>query len=209
MLTSIPMQYGAGAAWNTVLYGETHPSTRDFLRNQLDEARRHIVSAGSSFLDRAIGAFDHYNSSAALQFARKVVSNVQGAFDVARIMEYDRLEQFQHANSIMQRWIMANPMIRERYHAQRCDGYSDTWQDIDPGRVAEQHYDWRRVNDGIIQFQDDSEAWTAPQYLDELRDGDRDLILSEQTAILRSWRVAEALMALGRDDLTSPTGDQL
>ena len=46
---------------------------------------------------------------------------------------------------------MAQPDIRSLYHKGHCDGYSDTYVDMEPGLVGEQHYDYRRVMDGVVE----------------------------------------------------------
>ena len=63
------------------------------------------------------------------------------------------------------------------------------------------------MNNGIVQWEDDD--WQIHQYHEILREGDRDLIFSEQVDILNSQRAMELIIALGKDDPTSSTGGQL
>jgi hypothetical protein len=202
------LSYGATDAFNAMLYRDTNPETASFLQNQIEAARNLFTNAGQAFVDRAHQAFHHYNSSEALRFARKAVAAVQGAFEVPRIQEYTTLSQIQNASLLMQRWMMANPTVREMYFKQRCDGYSDTYVDMEPARFGDEHYDYRRVMNGIVEFEADG-GWKTTQFFEDLREGDRELILEEQVAITSSWTVMNVLMAMGKDDPTSPVGGKL
>ena len=203
------LTYGAADAFNALLYGETNPQTTSFLANQIERAKSLFVGAGHAFIDRAQQAFHHYNSSDALRFARKAIASVSHVVETPRIMELGTLQQMQQASSLMQRWMMANPVARELYEAQRCDGYADTYIDMEPGRFGDAHYDYRRVNQGILVFDEHDGGWSAPQYCDELLEGDRELILEEQVAILRSWDAMNILLAMSKEDPTSPIGGTL
>jgi hypothetical protein len=159
-------------------------------------------------MDRTYQLFDRYNSSAAMEFARNAVRTVSGIFDVHTIRAMNELQEFVKANDIMQRYLMCSERINTLYLQQRIDGYSDTYINMNGTNVGEANYDYRRVNDGILQWTTDDD-WKIVEYGEELREGDRDLLFSEQLDILHSQRALEYLIALGKDDPTSTTGGQL
>jgi hypothetical protein len=107
----------------------------------------------------------------------------------------------------MQRWIMAEPTVRELYHDQRCDGFSDTYVDMEPGKVGEEHYDWRRVMSGVVRYDDDTVV--AKFYMDDLREGDRELDSWEKISIVGSWEVLKIAVSQMNEDPTSVFGDKL
>ena len=56
----------------------------------------------------------------------------------------------------------------------------------------------------------DSEGdWKITEYVENLVEGDRDLIFEEQIDIHRTWSAMEVIMAIGKDDPTSSTGGKL
>ena len=111
----------------------------------------------------------------------------------------------------MQRWIMANPYIREQYHANRLDGYSDSYVDDAPGMICDNHYEYRRVMDGVFVFNEDpedKEDWSFSTYYEDIHNSDTDeLDLTEQLQILRTWEALEHFVRNTDDDPTDPTGN--
>lgn len=201
------LAFGAADAWSAAVYGETNPSTTAFLANQFNNFSGAITDAGKKFYQAGLEAFNHFNGSEAMRFARKVISSINGAFDTPYIHEYRTLEQMQNASTLMQRWVMANPTVRGLYHQQLCDGYSETYTDKEPGRIGDQHYDYRVATQGLVKF-DEEDGWKTSIYFEELKEGDRDLLLEEQVAIAHTWSALEALAALGEDP-TSANGGKL
>lgn len=170
--------YGAADAWAAVCYGETHSGTVDFLKNQFSTVGNALTDYGRKFVDASKSAFNHFNGSEALRFARKVVAGVNKSYDTERIVDLTTLKELQAASLQMQRWLMANPNIRKMYHRQQCDGYSSTYVDVEPSYIGESHYDYRRVMQGIgVEEEDGSTRYD--NYLEELKEGDRELIFEE------------------------------
>lgn len=200
--------FGAADAFDALVYGETHPGTVAFLANQVNNVASTLTDAGRAFMSKTKDMFEHFNGSAAMRFAREVMGTVKGVFQTQRIQTLWELLEMQSASLTMQRWLMANPVVRRHYHAQRCDGYSDTYVDMEPGCVAEDHYDYRRVMDGQFVFDEDGD-WKSTQYIEALKDGDRDLLHEEQVEILRSWDAMDLVMAICQDDPTSTVGGML
>lgn len=193
-------------------FGVPEQSTVAYLQNQFAGITQTLGDYGNAFISRVKGFFEQRNSSEALRKARAALSMADGMHrnDVYYI---DNLPGLQQAPLEMQRWIMANPVIRERYNKQLCDGYSDSYIDMEPGTVGESQYDYRRVMHGVLQDLPADETgetgWKVTFYLDEERDGDRELTMDERDDILKTWNVAAALMIDGEEDPTSPYGSSL
>lgn len=199
--------FTADDAFNAFIYPEKNAGGLEYLKNQFNNFTGVLTNTANSFIQSSREQFERFNSSAAIEFARNVVKSVIGKADVTtdKITTLWEVNQFQGASLQMQRWIMANPVVREVYHDQRCDGYSDTYFDSQPKLKGEDHYDYRRVMDGMIQYDQEGE-WFAKIYFEDLLEGDRDLTHGEKTDIAYTWSKLEYLMALGKDDPTSPEG---
>lgn len=201
--------FGAADAFDALVYAEHHPKTLAYLQNRIHEMSQNIVNVGKGFIEKAQAAFNHYNGSAAIRFAREVMQVTPGAgVDTNRVMNLWELESIQSASVIMQRWIMANPNLRKLYYKQQCDGYSDTYVDVHPTDIGDRHYDYRMVKNGIMDFEEDG-AWVIKQFLDPLVEGDRPLDFLEKVDILRTWSATDLLLALGGGDPTSNSGGSL
>lgn len=200
--------FGAADAFDALVYPQQHPDTVRFLESQVSSIANTLTDAGYAFMQRSREAFDKYNGSAAMRFAREVMQSVKNIFETPCIKPLWVLKEMQGASLLMQRWVMSNPVVRELYHAQRCDGYSETYVDMAPGLSGDDHYDYRRVMDGAVVF-DENGDWSSTQYLDELIEGDRDLLHEEKVDILNTWNAMNLLIALGADDPTSSSGGYL
>ena len=129
--------------------------------------------------------YDTFNSSKAIELTKAALNQITGIFQADVIRYISDISHFQIATPIMQRYIMANPIVRHMYHDQRLDGYSDTYVDTDPGVIGEKHYDYRRVMSGIMTPIGDDLYYTS--YIEQLRDEADELTASDQFRILDTW----------------------
>ena len=79
---------------------------------------------------------------------------------------------------------------------------------MSPGMVGRDHYDWRRVNDGVVHSTED-EPFKVTFYFDEILEGDRELRPDEKVDILSSWDIMRIAMKRGEEDPTSVLNDKL
>ncbi len=175
-------------------FPEISSQTRDWVSQQLNQATSSINAVGQSFLNNAMASYQHLIDGSITRGARKIARLVNGMAHPNSIIELDSITAVQTAKPLMQRYIMACPEIRSIYHKQLCDGYSDSYVDQYPNDIGEDHYDYRRVMNGIIQT--DSEGnWKAVEYFEELTEGDRELEAYEQFAILDTFNIVKQAIA--------------
>jgi hypothetical protein len=104
----------------------------------------------------------------------------------------------------MQKWIMAEPVVREMWKDSLLTGYGDSYVDKHPNVVGRDHPDYRRVMDGMSYIDNDGRL-TNTSYLEAV-DADDILNLSEKLIVLSNWKKAKEL-ALGDYDITDPYED--
>jgi hypothetical protein len=184
-------------AFNYMLYPEQHINTRQFVQQQLSGFNNSLTDVGRSFIETSRSIYDQFNNSNAIRMAKAVVRMAKGIFHPNTIYELNDLEVMRSCQPIMQRYMMAEPTIRKLYHQQRCDGYSDTYYDVQPKVVGVDHYDYRRVTDGMVN--DDDDGWTCVNHYEDLRPDDKDLSIEEKVDILKSWELAEMFIKAGED----------
>jgi len=205
---------GGVAEFNALAYQERHPSTLGFLQSQFQNAGRALTEAGARFMGGAKDLFDKFNGDEALRRARALARTVKNAFQRNEIRSIFDLAGAQSANQVMQRWVMANPIVREMYHDQRLDGYSDSYVDMHPGTRGDDHYDYRMVVQGMVREvpkvdDEEEDGWVASFYFEDPAEGERALDVSEQADILSTWDYVEAILKIGVDDPTNPLGGKL
>jgi hypothetical protein len=138
--------------------------------------------------------------------AKRAVSNVwQGNY----VQYLNDIGQMQWASNTMQRWIMANPSIRQRYLDQTIEGYEGTYIGPEnPEELGETHYDYRRVMNGVVEDSEEH-GWTSTTYFEDLYEGDRELQLEEQVDILDTWSNILNMLRHGGEDPTSRWNSKL
>lgn len=204
----VQVSYGDSNDFNALAFGQKHPGTLAFLENQVSSFSQTLNDAGRSFFSNARDVFEQFNGETAMRLARAAVRKAGSLFQRDEIRSIWDLGQLQQAPLVMQRWIMANPVVRQTFQDQRCDGYADTYADMYPGALAENHYDYRRAMNGVL-VDDEENDWSCKIFLDELVEGDRELDLEEKTDIQSTWAAVEALMHAGGEDPTSPFANKL
>lgn len=200
---------GGLGAFDALVYGEQNPVNQGYFARSLEQfpALQTVSDVGRHFIDSAKAAYEAFNGSEAMQLIRAATRQAVALFQPEIIKSIFDIADFQTASLTMQRWVMANPVVRQSYFDQRCEGYADTYTDVDPGKIRDEHYDYRRVMHGVVQLEDDS--WQAKFYMENLRTGDRDLTTADKVDILQTWKMVEMFIKAGESDPTSPYNSML
>lgn len=198
---------GDSLEFNALIYPTQHPNTLQYISNSLSQLPNILTDQSRDLYQLAQQRYNQYYGSEARQRAFHALSMLNNGYQENTIYPVKTIEQSQAATLTMQRWIMSEPNIRTLYHNQQCDGYSDTYVDVEPNKVGEDHYDYRRAMSGIVRY--DSDNIVADFYIDELRDGDRELDPYEQFMIQRTWETIKIAVSQMNDDPTNPFGGKL
>jgi hypothetical protein len=162
----------------------------------------YITPLAQQYVSETIQRNNWYNSEAYYDQVRNyVVSKGPSIVHQDFIMPLSTPDQFRLANLTMQRWIMAEPVVRQAYVDGQICGYEDTYIDHEPGMVSEAHSDWRHVMNGVVQGD------YASIYVDNYSGDKPKLSIGEISDILTTWSTANLLMDLGVNDITDPLAD--
>lgn len=203
---------GGDAEFSALCLPEQHVNTTRFLEQQFQNMNQMVGGVSDyakEFYQKAQNLYQQFNGSEAIRHARAVVRLAGGVFQRDQIIPMSRMEQFQCAGLRQQRYLMAEPSLRELYHAQGCDGWSNTYTDVDPGQIGQNHYDWRRVYSGLAQTVEETvddtttSNWYSTTYFENLREGDRDLTAPEQASMFSCHQVLKLLVEAGGEDPSS------
>ena len=184
---------GSPEMFNAILFPEAPAQAQEWIREQFNNAGSHLTEMGRHFMSSAAALYQRLHDPMITKMARRAVRGLAGLGHANTIVALRTPEEIQAAKPVMQRYIMALPELRRLYHAQRCDGFSDSYVDHQPGKIGEAHYDWRRVMNGMVVDTvdtDGNDSWKVVMYPDDLEPGDRELEVDEQGAILTTWDAA-------------------
>lgn len=210
---SINIIYGGEIGFDALAYGiDQHPANTNYFQQQIQSISNTLTDVGQNFFSNAQTLYQQVNNSETMRIARAALRSTASLFQPNQILSIFDIHKMQNAPLVMQRWIMANPEARTLYHKQQIDGYSDSYQDMFPGVVGEQHYDYRRVMDSVVQDTvdlDGNESWCVKYYPDELYEGDKELSHDDKVDILSTYEILEAFLAAGKEDPTSQYGSMM
>lgn len=193
---------GTVDSFNYLAFPEQSPAVANYIQNQLNGFSQSLTDIGRNFIEASRAIYERVNDSNAIRMAKAAIRMAKGVFHPNDIVPLETLEEIRAAQPIMQRYIMAEPMLRGMYHRQQIDGYSDTYADVDPGQVGDKHYDWRRIMTGIVQdkVSDDGEDyWVSRNFYDEARLDDVPLDIVQKVAIMNTMDLARMFMEAGKD----------
>lgn len=191
-----------------VFYALTHPKphagTLEYIQNQFSNFSNNLGTFGNQFVQSAKQMYYNLNDSSILRKAEVAIRKAGAVVERNFITKMDDLKEMRNANHIMQRYIMAQPDLREKYHKQTVDGYSDTgihgvdvYGDAEPGCIGDTHLDYQRVMSGIVEETDT--GWVARNYLNDIDPEDElPLTFDDQVCILDTWEYIK--MALDQDE---------
>ena len=196
-----------------MLYPDQHVRNQSYIQERLEQMGQHlggmVSDIGAKFMERAKALYEQAYNSQAMLAAKAAIRATKGLFHPNAIIQLDRLEDLQSAQPVMQRYLMANPAVRQLYFEQRIDGYSDSYVNVHGKAIGHDHYDYRRVMDGVVvdhELQEmlhgvkpaeDAPEWTATTYFEDLLPDDRELTAMEQADMISNYRLqAVAISAL-------------
>ena len=189
---------GGSAAYRALVFGPQNQGNQSFFDSQVASVVNAGNEFGQAFANRVLEIRETFNNSAAVQLAKAALNRTRGIFSPNVVKTLTEVTDMQNAKSLMQRWMMANPEVRTLYHQQRCDGFSDSYVDMHPGKIGEAHYDFRRVMDGMVQETED--GFFIDMYAEQILPEDEDFDFDEQKAVLRTWLSLEHAIVLAHQD---------
>ncbi len=185
-----------------LIYPDQAPTTQQYILRQLDTYQNLFHETEQTYLARARQLYDSVHNSEIARQARAAIRSVKGALRPNVICRLVDLSDCRSAQPIMQRYAMAQPDLRQLYHQQRVDGYSDTYIDHYPQDIKHSHYDYQLVMTGIVQdIQDENgeDSWMVTTYATDILEGDRALTFDEKVDILSTWELIAMAIKAGQD----------
>ena len=197
--------HGGEQAFEAMLYKPHDENVLSYINNGIAAAADVLGGVGSQFIDKAVTMYNQFNNSALINATKAFIYGT--GKHMSQDMVYPLYENNIHeANLIMQRYIMANPVVSNMYKKNMCDGWNETFFNQQPEAYGKDRYDYMRVMDGILQHEDDTGDAYIMHYTTD--DDEPDLDTFDKFAILDTWHAAEQLIYQDIDP-TSPIRESL
>ncbi len=190
--------------FDAALYSSPPPGLVNYMQNQFSNIANSVGEMGNMFLQRASNMFESINANARFNAAKRELNRAVGYVHHNEVGYLSSVDQIKAANPIMQRWVMAEPTYRADYLNQTADGYSDSYINIHGNVLGADHYDYRRVMDGVLTYNERTEEFFTQSFIEDLIEGDRELTNFERRDILSVWDVMREIHSLVKDDITNP-----
>lgn len=195
--------------FDALVFGEQHSGTYNFIRDQVENLTPALTEAGKRFMANSRELFDKLAGETAMNTLRAAKRMWGGMWRPNIINKLWSYEDIQSAQPIMKRYIMANPHVREAYQEQRIAGYDGTYKDPFADDTIENHYDYRRVMNGVVVDSVEHD-YTVTNYYDEPMYGDSDKMdFLDQLDIIYTWERVVDMIKNGGKDPTSLFGSDL
>ena len=211
MYVANTVQIDDPSLFNVLVCPESNRETRNYLKEQFNRIGEGISDITRKFYQDSKTIFDKLSNSRARELAKNTLINSLGLFHPNTILSLGSLDALRNAQAVMQRYIMAEPTIRKLYHQQRCDGYSDTYKDLHPYDIGDNHYDYQRVVHGVVREQEDEDG-VIRSYTEHFSDvefsAEEELDFNDQIRILDTWDVVKHFV-LRDEDPTNILGGSL
>ncbi len=193
---------GGADSFRALAYEAPSQNALTFIANHAMQETQRLTDAGAQWVGSVGNAFVGLYQNTVRTVGRAIKKLYNSYWDASDIRCLTTTEDLQSASLVNQRWIMANPMARQMFHDGTINGYSTSYVDHGGKVYGADHYDWRRVHDGLV-LETKEGGWESTEYVEELDEGDRHLELDEQNDIRRMWGFMEAILAKNEDDPTS------
>ena len=199
---------GSKASLRSMLFEPPRQRDIDYLRerieSRLDVFDNHKTRYTSSIMD----TFERINNSQALFKARELYRKARGLFVQDSMDQLWDIETMQAAKADMQRFIMAMPELRNLYHKQRIDGYSDTYVDVEPTRVGTGQREYDQVMHGVLVSDPETDMLTFEYSYNLEADPSNQLDILKQQNVLSTWDYLRAVLKETNVDPTDMFGSE-
>lgn len=193
-------------AFNQLLFKNQHPAHAEYFQQQVTKFSNTLTDAGREFMAKSKAIYEKIHDSSVIRAAQAAIRMVKAVRHPNAIWAMKELDDFRCAKSVMARWMMTMPELRDLQERRLIAGY-DGYVDLDKGKSGNQQYDFRRVMDGVVQTAEDGTEYYE-RYYEELRADDRELTDIEKLDILSSHRIARMYLE-ALEDVTDKFGGKL
>lgn len=188
---------GGKAAMDAYLYKAPDQSFLAYLQSNMQPIIDTVSNVSSSFKDAVVGLYNKHNSTSVLNAAKALLFNTGSHINqnIIYTVPYDNMA---NANLAMQRYIMSDLEIQKLYNRNMCNGFQDTYFDMEPNNKGEERHSYMSVMDGVLYF-DQEENGVVKHYSFVDMVSTEEIGTYEKISVLDTWHNALRMIASGYD----------
>lgn len=184
------------------LFGDNSEYMGDYLQYQMQNMGHVLGDMGGGLYETLTNSYEYVTDSLRRYSIRNELER-EGVVELDYYFEdINSFEGLQNANMVMQRWIMAEPLVKKTYLDQNLDGYGGEYVNVSGDTYGEEDYDYRRVTNNMVMVDEVTGKESLITYIDELIPGDKELDFYDQTHILETWKTIRHIMKTSKHDFT-------
>jgi len=189
--------------FDAISFAQPHPRMVEFMRSTIPNPSQALTDAARSFYQRSMNMFEHFSGHDAVRRTRAAMRKIQHVFMPDDLREYTTISQMQQAQPQMQRFLMANPFIRNMYQQQSISGYEGHYVDMQPGAIGVTHYDYGQIMSGrVVVTNEDEGEYEITTIFDDTPEDDPTPVLEAQVDVTNSWDNMNIRAQRGMEDPT-------
>lgn len=193
------MDIAAGGFLDSGTMGWMHERTQNLMST--------VSATTASWFNKAKSFYQTITEVDANQALRNLTAKVDQSWKGNNVHLCHNLQQVQSANPVLQRYLMAEPQLRQLYLDQSCEGFAGSYINFQGDAIGVNQYDYRRVTDGMLMVKEDHVQWN--DFYEQIPDNDKELELYEKADMIRNWNLVNIALDAGEMDPSSPIGNLL
>lgn len=196
---------GGVDAFNATMYAEPTQQDISFFQQNVNTFCDTLGMAGQNFFGGLRDRMETVDFSKLKEYTHAAARRISSFWESDNIRPLRDLPDLQFPPNMMIRWQMANPHVRELYHNGGCEGYSDSYIDLQPKVRGNDHHDYQMVMHGMEQYDEDGNLFfvSYTETFEEPENSVDYLRTSERVDIIESWALTSSYLGKMKDDPTS------
>lgn len=190
------------------IYQQPSSETQRYLAQQMNDYVGRVSQVDPNFGQQLLRDYTQYQTSCN-QLSENYFTNVVSTlWSAPRTRPITLMEEMQLAPTSMQRWILANPAVQDRYLKNEISGYNDTYEGIRHNQIGIHNRDYRIATSGVMmELRNKLVTRTYTEVLEE----EDILTVTDKYNIRVTWNAIEDLFnnESNYEDPTSSSGGTL
>ena len=182
-------------------------STTNWIQDRTQALMSTVSATTAGWFNKARTFYQTISETDAVQALRNLTAKADLSWKGNNIHLCTSIEQIQASNPVLQRYLMAEPNLRQLYLNQSCEGFAGVYNNVHGNAVGVNHYDYRRVTDGMLMVSESEIEWN--DFYELIPDNDKELELYEKADMIRNWNLVNIALDANEMDPSSPIGNLL
>lgn len=188
-----------------IAFHHSSNEVQNYISKRFNDFVSVVRDTGDNFVTGLINSYQEGVENRKINLGELMKQRVGSIFQTDIIRPLNTINEIQQAPDTMKRWVMAHPVMRDRYLNGSVSGYDNAFVNNYPNQNSgTSHFDYRRVMDGVIQNVNDK--CISTQFIETVCDVDR-LITSEKAIMKRVWSVIDQSIQDGSNSDPSSVWD--